>query len=134
MIDIGTGAGFPGIPLKIALPGLKLTLLESTKKKTYFLETVSKVLKLNSTTIINKRAEDLAHDINFKMRGSKKAKSKYNYNGLATNLIFNYVQFKSKDKFESLLNDVFQKKVRIKDSVYFFKTSGHPNAMFYATR
>ena len=66
LIDIGTGAGFPGIPLKIALPGLKLTLLESTKKKTYFLETVSKVLKLNSTTIINKRAEDLAHDINFR--------------------------------------------------------------------
>ena len=75
-----------------------------------------------------------AHDINFKMRGSKKAKSKYNYNGLATNLIFNYVQFKSKDKFESLLNDVFQKKVRIKDSVYFFKTNGKPNAIFYATR
>ena len=75
-----------------------------------------------------------AHDINMKMVGSKKAKSKYNYNGLATNLIFNYVQFKSKDKFESLLNDVFQKKVRIKDSVYFFKTQGYPNAIFYATR
>ena len=65
-IDIGTGAGFPGIPLKIALPNLKLTLLESTKKKTYFLENVSKILKLKSTNIVNKRAEDLAHDINFR--------------------------------------------------------------------
>ena len=76
----------------------------------------------------------LPHDINMQMKGTKKSKSKYNYNSLNTNLIFNYVQYKSKDKFENLLNDVFQKKVRIKDSVYFFKTTGHPNAMFYATR
>ena len=66
LIDIGTGAGFPGIPLKIALPGLKLTLLESTKKKTYFLKEISHLLKLRSTEIINKRAEDLAHDINYR--------------------------------------------------------------------
>ena len=69
-----------------------------------------------------------------KMKGKKKTKSRYNYNIINTNLIFNYVQYKSKDKFESLLNNIFQKKVRIKDSVYFFATLRQPNSMFFATR
>ena len=69
-----------------------------------------------------------------KMKGKKKTKSRYNYNVINTNLIFNYVQYKSKDKFESLLNNIFQKKVRIKDSVYFFATLGQPNSMFFANR
>ena len=91
----------------------------------------------DSTVFLNgyeANVRSFAHDINMQMKGSKKAKSEYNYNGLATNLIFNYVQYKSKDKFESLLNDIFQKKVRIKDSVYFFKTQGYPNNLFYANR
>ena len=81
-----------------------------------------------------------------KMRGKKKSKPKYNYNVVNTNLIFNYILFKSGDNFEKLLNDVFQKKVRIKDSVYFFRephkhmsesrsrSLGDANAMFFATR
>ncbi len=69
-----------------------------------------------------------------KMKGKKKSKSRYNYNVVNTNLIFNYVQYKSKDKFDSLLNDIFQKKIRIKDSVYFFATLRQPNSMFFATR
>ena len=81
-----------------------------------------------------------------KMQNKKKSKPKYNYNVVNTNLIFNYILFKSGDNFEKLLNDVFQKKVRIKDSVYFFRephkhmsesrsrSLGDANAMFFATR
>ena len=79
-----------------------------------------------------------------KMQGKKKTKSRYNYNVVLTNLIFNYVLFKSGDDFEKLLNDIFQKTVRIKDSVYFFRASkpgsyitkelGDANSMFFATR
>ena len=79
-----------------------------------------------------------------KMKKKKKSKPKYNYNVINTNLIFNYVLFKSGDDFENLLNDVFQKKVQIKDSVYFFRTSkpgsnytqklGDANSMFFATK
>ncbi len=70
-----------------------------------------------------------------KMKGKKKSKPRYNYNALLTNLIFNYVLFKSGDDFENLLNDIFQKTVRIKDSVYFFRTSkADANNMFFATR
>jgi hypothetical protein len=68
------------------------------------------------------------------MKGKKKSKPIYNYNTINPDLIFNYVQYKSQDKFEKLLNDIFQKKVRIKDSVYFFKKIGKPNYMFFATR
>lgn len=61
LIDIGTGAGFPGIPLKIALPDLRLTLLETTGKKVEFLQHVITQLQLHNATAIQARAEDLAH-------------------------------------------------------------------------
>lgn len=61
-IDIGTGAGFPGLPIKIVRPDLKLTLLEATGKKCRFLEQVVDTLGLTGVTVINGRAEDLAHD------------------------------------------------------------------------
>ncbi|OGC22814.1 16S rRNA (guanine(527)-N(7))-methyltransferase RsmG [candidate division WOR-1 bacterium RIFOXYB2_FULL_42_35] len=57
--DVGTGAGFPGIPLKIVCPDIKLTLIEATKKKTTFLEHVVKILGLKDVEIIWGRAEDL---------------------------------------------------------------------------
>jgi 16S rRNA (guanine527-N7)-methyltransferase len=59
IIDIGTGAGFPGVPLKIVLPNLKLTLLESSKKKVIFLNHLSHVLALTDVEIIHGRAEEL---------------------------------------------------------------------------
>ena len=60
VVDIGAGAGFPGIPLKIARPGIKLTLLEATKKKVGFLEHISKTLGLTETEAVWARAEDYA--------------------------------------------------------------------------
>jgi 16S rRNA (guanine527-N7)-methyltransferase len=58
MIDVGTGGGFPGIPLKIVCPSLNLTLLEATGKKTAFLEHVVKELKLNNVKVVQARAEE----------------------------------------------------------------------------
>ncbi len=62
VIDVGTGAGIPGIPLKILRPNLSLTLLDATAKKVRFLELVVRELALLATTPIHERAETLAHD------------------------------------------------------------------------
>lgn len=59
--DVGTGAGFPGIPLHIAVDGLYTTLIESTGKKTAFLQHVAETLALNRVLTINARAEDAGH-------------------------------------------------------------------------
>ena len=60
VIDIGTGAGFPGIPLKIAFPHLKVTLLDSLNKRIKFLNEVITELKLDDITALHGRAEDYA--------------------------------------------------------------------------
>ena len=62
LIDIGTGAGFPGIPLKIMLPELSLTLVESSQKKAEFCKVVVEKLQLTNTSVITARAEDLGKD------------------------------------------------------------------------
>lgn len=59
-IDIGTGAGFPGIPIKIAFPHLKITLLDSLKKRVTFLDHVINELGLKSIEALHGRAEDYA--------------------------------------------------------------------------
>lgn len=60
LIDIGTGAGFPGIPLKIAYPHLKVTLLDSLQKRIKFLDEVIMQLGLTEVETIHGRAEDFA--------------------------------------------------------------------------
>lgn len=62
VIDIGTGAGFPGIPIKIAYPHLQITLLDSLKKRIGFLNEVVKKLGLEKVETIHGRAEDFAKD------------------------------------------------------------------------
>ncbi|TFG46742.1 MAG: 16S rRNA (guanine(527)-N(7))-methyltransferase RsmG [Dehalococcoidia bacterium] len=62
IIDIGSGAGFPGLPLKIVFPDIQLTLLEATGKKAGFLESLIKELKLDGVTVVNDRAENTGHE------------------------------------------------------------------------
>ena len=59
LIDIGTGAGFPGIPLKILYPSMRLTLVESVGKKANFCRHMLATLKLEGTEVITARAEDV---------------------------------------------------------------------------
>ena len=61
MIDVGTGAGFPGIPLKIMFPHLKITLLDSLNKRLNFLNNVISNLGLTEIITVHGRAEDLGH-------------------------------------------------------------------------
>jgi 16S rRNA (guanine527-N7)-methyltransferase len=62
-IDIGSGAGFPGLPIKIVRPGLKLTLLEAHAKRAAFLRHLVQRLALEGVTVVNGRAEEVAHDL-----------------------------------------------------------------------
>lgn len=66
VIDLGTGAGFPGIPLKIKNESIDITLVDSLNKRVNFLNEVIKELNLKNITAIHSRIEDLAHDKNFR--------------------------------------------------------------------
>lgn len=62
--DVGSGAGFPGIPLKIIFPGMHLTLIESTHKKAVFLEHITRLLRLDRVQVIASRAEEVGQSPN----------------------------------------------------------------------
>ncbi|MBR4030884.1 MAG: 16S rRNA (guanine(527)-N(7))-methyltransferase RsmG, partial [Clostridia bacterium] len=62
VIDVGTGAGFPGIVLKILNPEIELCLLDSLQKRITFLQEVCKELKLDNVTFVHARAEDGGRD------------------------------------------------------------------------
>lgn len=61
LVDVGTGAGIPGLVLKLALPRLEVTLIEATRKKAEFLREAATILNLDKTRIVNARAEEAAH-------------------------------------------------------------------------
>ena len=62
VVDVGTGAGFPGLPLKILEPSIRLTLLDSLGKRVRFLETVCRELSLSDVTCVHGRSEEFAAD------------------------------------------------------------------------
>jgi 16S rRNA (guanine527-N7)-methyltransferase len=62
LLDVGSGGGFPGIPLRIAFPQWRVALLEATGKKAAFLEHVVGLLRLDGASVIAGRAETIAHD------------------------------------------------------------------------
>jgi len=62
LIDVGTGAGFPGIPLKILYPHMRVTLLDSLNKRIQFLQTVQEKLGLEDMKIVHGRAEDMGQN------------------------------------------------------------------------
>lgn len=62
IVDVGTGAGFPGIPVEIVRPDLNLALLDSTRKRLAFLEVVIEKLELGGVSLLLGRAEDAGHD------------------------------------------------------------------------
>ena len=65
-MDIGSGAGFPGIPLKIVYPGMDMVLVESRRKRANYLKSVVHVLNLKNIKVINARAEEL--DVEYQKR------------------------------------------------------------------
>ena len=66
LCDVGTGAGFPAIPLKIFKPHLEITLIDSLTKRVDFLKKVTAALEFDDVTCLHGRAEDLAHDKNLR--------------------------------------------------------------------
>jgi 16S rRNA (guanine527-N7)-methyltransferase len=66
LVDVGTGAGFPGIPLKIALPDLRLTLVESIGKKSEFCRHVVNQLQLDEVEVLTLRAEDVGQQSRYR--------------------------------------------------------------------
>lgn len=66
-VDVGAGAGFPGLPLAIALPGVRFSFIEATRKKCAFIESMSQYFGLNAN-VINGRAEDVGHDKQYRQR------------------------------------------------------------------
>ena len=75
VIDLGSGAGFPGLPLKIWAPHIRLTLVESNHKKATFLREVARALTLTNVNVFAGRAEDLASQLQTAMTGAQQPRA-----------------------------------------------------------
>jgi len=64
LLDIGSGGGFPGIPLKIIMPSLSVSMIDATRKKISFLKHAIRILRLNDICAVHVRLEDLIKDLN----------------------------------------------------------------------
>ena len=118
LCDIGTGAGFPGLVLKIMFPNLKVTLIESNGKKCNFLNIVKEKLELENITIINERAE--IYSINNReifdivtSRAVAPLKHLLEYSVPAVKVNGHYVAMKSNIENETQTIDNYYKKLNI---------------------
>lgn len=68
VVDVGSGGGLPGIPLKITMPATSMTLVEATGKKARFLRRAIEELELAKTRVVNARAEDMGKDLSHRAR------------------------------------------------------------------
>jgi 16S rRNA (guanine527-N7)-methyltransferase len=68
VLDMGSGGGFPGLPLKVIRPSLSITLIDASRKKVSFLKHVIRTLKLENIEALHIRAEDLANDPRYRHR------------------------------------------------------------------
>jgi 16S rRNA (guanine527-N7)-methyltransferase len=68
VVDVGSGAGFPGLPLKLFYPEMNLTLVESVKKKTWFISHMVEVLRMRGVEVITGRAEKVGQDPSHRQR------------------------------------------------------------------
>lgn len=66
LIDVGTGAGFPGIPLKILLPDLNVTLMDALEKRLSWLDVIAQELDLDGIQTLHGRGEDLPHRVKYR--------------------------------------------------------------------
>lgn len=66
MVDVGSGAGFPGLPLKILYPEIRLTLIESNRKKSAFIQDVVEQLGLNQVDVVPRRVEQVGQDPDYR--------------------------------------------------------------------
>ena len=94
---------------------------------------------INPIQFRNNEGRNIETLLNAEFKNSKKSKVKFNYSSFLSNLILNYVVFKTDENFEELLEKIFKEKVKIENEVFFYKikgtkTQGNADSMFYATR
>jgi 16S rRNA (guanine527-N7)-methyltransferase len=133
LVDIGTGAGFPGLALKIAVPSIELKLIESNKKKCVFLAEVVRSLELSSVEILSKRFEEIrpeeleANVITSRAVGGHKELLKWAENALAPRgHVALWVGAEDSTRISAIRDWTWQPAARIPESQRRFVLVGRP--------